>query len=122
MKKSPCNKGLKQLGLQPINADKCIYIFQDQQSKVIASVYVEGLIIATNRIELFKKIKNDLNKNFEMKSSGSLKFCLVIEFYQDPITRYVIIQQNRCIQDVLKCFGMEESKPACTQLEAKGHW
>lgn len=109
---------LKQLNLSPLKSDPCIYMLKQGGKVILVAIYVDDLIIATNNEEKWIELKSELSKSFEMKDLGQLNFCLGIEFRQDPITKEITMSQRKYIQNILKKFNMENSKPVTTPLNS----
>ena len=108
---------LKILGLEQLSGDKCVYIRKNKESTLIVAVYVDDRIVTTDQIEAFEKLKDDLSREFKMKDLGRLHHCLGIEFEQDVNTNAVFMFQRKYIGDVLRKFGMQDSKPVSTPLD-----
>jgi len=53
---------------------------------------------------------NKLNQEFRTKELGLLRYCLGIEFNQDPSTKSISMSQKQYAQDLLLNFGMSEIK------------
>ncbi|GMF52963.1 unnamed protein product [Phytophthora fragariaefolia] len=51
---------------------------------------------------------------FEMTDMGQLKYCLGMEFDQDPRTGNVSVRQTKFAKDILEKFSMEKSNPVKT--------
>ena len=66
-----------------------------------------------------KKFSEKMNKEFEMSMFGEIKFFLVLQIQQRKNGIY--ITQSKYIKEILKKFGMEDSKlvgtPMCTRLK-----
>ena len=108
---------LKILRLEQLSGDKCVCIQKNKESTLIVAVYVDDRIVTTDQIEAFEKLKDDLSREFKMKDLGRLHHCLGIEFEQDVNTNAVFMFQRKYIGDVLRKFGMQDSKPVSTPLD-----
>lgn len=73
---------LKELNLKPLPADNCVYLKRERNGVLIVSLYVDGLIIATNDTQMLLKLKHELSNKFQMKDLGKISYCLGIEFKQ----------------------------------------
>ena len=110
---------LKRLGLKSNALDNCIYTVKIDNAILAIVVYVDDIIIATNPTALFKRVKKSLETEFDIKDLGLLRYCLGIEYYQNPETKAVEMMRRKYILDRLEKFGMMEAKPAATPLETK---
>lgn len=108
---------LKEIGLNPITADPCVYLKRSGDGIIIVSLYVDDLIVATNDAKMFASLKSELASNFEMKDLGKLSYCLGIEFNQNKEKRTISMSQPKYIRDVLKQFKMEDCKTTSTPID-----
>ena len=106
------DKTLKNIGLTPTNADPCVYVNQNGHTFVL--VYVDDILIISNDESRERQIKSKLSQAFTIKDLGIAKYCLGIEIQQDKDK--LCLSQAGYIRDVLKKFGMWESKPVSTPL------
>lgn len=96
---------LKQLELKPQYSDLCVYMYKGEGDIVIAIIYVDDLMVASNNSKKLHQLKVELSKAFEMKDLGLLNFCLGIEFNQDKREkREITMSQSKYIRDVLNRF------------------
>lgn len=110
---------LKEIGLQHLEADHCVYFLQKGGKILIMTVYVDDLIIATNENELLNQIKNKLKETFKMRDLGPLKYCLGIQFVQDKESKEIKMNQFKYISDLVKRYKLQEANIAITPLEPK---
>lgn len=96
------DRKLKELRLEPLSCDSCVYVQKQGESILIVVVYVDGLMIATNNIKNFEELKGNLTKEFQMKDLGKLHYCLGIEFNQDSKTKSIFMLQKKYIDDILQ--------------------
>ena len=108
---------LRRLGLKPTDADPCIYVRRSGDSLIIVSVYVDDILIATNRSEWMDHVKESLRFLFEMKDLGRIHYCLGVEFHQDEISKHIRLGQHKYAETVLQRFAMAECKPALTPTD-----
>lgn len=106
-------------GLLPLHEDNCFYIKKSDETILIVVVYVDDLMVATNREEEYLKFKKGLEKKFKVKDLRLLYYCVGLEFKQDPIDKSVKISQQKYIEDTLTKFGMFDCKAATTPLKSK---
>lgn len=111
------NDILQAFGMIQLNADKCFYYVKSQDSLMFLAIYVDDIIIAAKDINIFYELEKYLSKELDVKILGKIKYCLGIEFEQDPVTKHVKIFQRKYILDILKRFGMETCKPVSTPFD-----
>ena len=108
------DKALQELGFTKSVADYCIYVHGNSGSShwIIIALYVDDLIIAARDLNHLGKIKEELKKQFQMQDLGELKYCLGLEVKRGK--GYMHIRQEQYITQMMKQFGMEDSKPLGT--------
>ena len=110
------NEKLKMLELEPLNANPCEYICQEDKEIQIVIIYVDDLIVASNNRVKLQYLKTELSMSFDMKDLGPLNFCLGIEFLQDKEKGEIKLSQRKYIKEVLRRFSMEHCKPVSTPM------
>jgi hypothetical protein len=80
-------------------------------------IYVDDLIILVSNVSILKWLKSRLEDEFEMSDLGELHYCLGVEYERDRANRTISMSQSKYIEEVLKCFNMEECKPIGTPLD-----
>jgi hypothetical protein len=65
-------------------------------------------------MEEINNLKENLAKIFQMKDMGQIKYCLGIEF--NVKKNKVTMSQKKYVDDLLKRFGMENSKEVSTPM------
>jgi hypothetical protein len=83
---------------------------------LIMIIYVDDFIILASNVSILKWFKSRLEDEFEMSDFGELHYCLGMEFKRDRANRTITMSQSKYIEEVLKCFNMEECKPIGTPL------
>lgn len=107
------NKFLIQNGFINFAADSCVYVKRVNDKMIIFALYVDDLMIASNCKGLIEATKNALNKRFEMKDLGKLRFCLGIKVvWNDDGSCY--LKQRQYLLAVLERFNMTDCKSVST--------
>ena len=107
-----------ELGLQRTHADNCVYQLRKDGTIIIVAIYVDDLLILANDVTALNNLKLELGKRFDMKDLGEVHFCLGIQVTRNRQERTIRISQAKYIEDVLKRFNMQDSKPIGTPLDA----
>ena len=81
------------------------------------AVYVDDLLIFSNKLDAINDLKKDLHARFEMMDLGEVHYCLGIQIIHDHNNRMIQINQTKYIEDVLQRFNMQECKPAATPTQ-----
>ena len=63
--------------------DDRIYHKFSRSKHIFLVLYVDGILLTSNDIDLLHETKRFLTRNFEMKDIGEVSFVLGIQIYQD---------------------------------------
>jgi hypothetical protein len=99
---------LKSHGFAALDADRCIYIRQQQSTFILLSLYVDDLLIACNRLAELKQFKKQLTREFDMEDLGEASFVLGIEIVRDRAHRTLTIRQGAYTRALVQRHGMED--------------
>ncbi len=108
------DKTLKAQGLQRSQHDPCLYWRKEGDKVIYVLVYVDDLIIAVNEDEWARKLKEALNAAYDIKDLGELRYCLGMLVERDRTKRTLHLTQEAFITDLLRRYGMIDSKPVAT--------
>uniref|UniRef100_A0AAV1V9M7 Integrase catalytic domain-containing protein n=1 Tax=Peronospora matthiolae TaxID=2874970 RepID=A0AAV1V9M7_9STRA len=103
------------IGFEASAFDPCLYIKVVDGHCVLVLVYVDDVLVTGSSLELIAQTKADLKTRFEMTDSGKCTFVLGIELV-DESDGSVTMCQRRYVNDILKCFGMDECKATATLM------
>ncbi|XP_068666547.1 uncharacterized mitochondrial protein AtMg00810-like [Aristolochia californica] len=78
-------------------------------------VYVDDIVITYSDLSGTQQVKQDLNKEFQTRDLGLLKYFLEIEVLQSG--HGIILSQRKFVLDLLKEIGMLGCKPMETPME-----
>ena len=108
---------LRSCGFRRTQADPCLYIrvnAAEPTQFIILLVYVDDVILAHNWGPASLKLKATLQKHFNVKDLGPLRWFLGMLVEQDHANGTISISQGRYIKNVLSRFGFEGAKPVST--------
>ena len=108
---------LQSIGFTRGTADHSIYVQRSDQELVILTVYVDDLLIISNKMSAVERTKRELKRKFEMSDMGEAHYILGIRITRDRAMRKVYLSQEKYVKNILKKFGMEDCKPISTPLE-----
>ncbi|GJX68790.1 retrovirus-related pol polyprotein from transposon TNT 1-94 [Tanacetum coccineum] len=97
--------------------DKTLFTKKKDSHIIIVQIYVDDIIFGStcqNLCDDFLKIMHD---EFEMSMMGELNFFLGLQIKQ--LEDDIIFNQSKYIKEMLKKFGMEDSKPIKTPMSSK---
>ncbi|KAK4327560.1 hypothetical protein Pmani_001967 [Petrolisthes manimaculis] len=109
------DSSLRELGFVQTSGDPCIYVSLEEF--VIVAVYVDDIILACNCDDKVRKVKDSLASQFKLKDLGELQYFLGVKVVQDTVKGQIWIGQPLYIENILKKFGMEDSKPVETPVD-----
>ena len=106
---------LREIGLKSLSTDMWVYIGKWGVKMMIVAIYVDDMLIISSDLGWVSEVKRKLSTQFELKDLGPVKYCLGMEFHQKD--GFMKISQSGYVEDVLKRFGMENSKPVSTPMD-----
>ena len=106
---------LEKLGLFQTESDPYVYVDKTSKEPIYVLVYVDDILVATRSEKRRSEINQGLSAAFDVKSLGSVNYCLGIEVKQtkDAIT----MSQSGYIRDTICKFGMKDCKPTKTPIQ-----
>lgn len=104
-----CGK-LKDFGLKKCTMDPCV--FYTSSLNLIVAIYVDDFLIFYRSEGELQKLQSQLCDAFKMKDMGPAKGCIGIRIKQS--LNEIELDQAVYTESILKRFGMEACKPACT--------
>ena len=97
--------------------DSCVYFKKsDDGSFIYLLLYVDDMLIAAEDKEEIRKIKVQLNKDFEMKNLGMTKNILGMEILRDRKASKLYVSQKGYIKKVIHKFNMQNDKTVSSPL------
>jgi hypothetical protein len=94
-------------GFKPSTADPCVFIKRDDAGNTLVVVlYVDDMMIAGSNKRVVDAFKAAIEKQFDVKDLGDLKWILGMEVIRDRQRRILSINQKVYIQKMLERFGM----------------
>ena len=97
------------------SADPCVYFTKSELDYIIALIWVDDIVLATNSTDCLSKIKTLLKDTFMMKDLGPISRFLGMKFVQTDDS--IEINQTHYLNKILLKFGMEQCKPRSTPCE-----
>ena len=93
-------KVMKKLGFEQLTVDSCIFVRGD----VILILYVDDKAVAAPTQAEVTAVGEEIGKEFEIKSLGTVKSFLGIQFVRDRPNRRIYMHQAPYIEKILKKF------------------
>ncbi|RVW57878.1 Retrovirus-related Pol polyprotein from transposon TNT 1-94 [Vitis vinifera] len=102
-------------GFQKCPNEQTLFTKRSSAGKIlIVSIYMDNLIYTSNDEDMISGFKNSMMKVFDMTDLGRMRFFLGIEVLQK--SNGIFICQMRYATEVLKRFGMFDSKPVSSPI------
>ena len=73
-------------------------------------LYVDDILLIGNEVGILSSVKAPPSNDFSMKDLGEANYVLRIHIYRDRSMRFLGFSQSKYIDNILKRFGMENSK------------
>lgn len=106
---------LIQIGFSRTNDTSNLYM-KDEEGKeiLLAKIFIDDIIFG-GQDALCKKFSNEMQIEFEMSVFGEIKFFVGLQVYQ--MEKGIFITQSKYFKEILKTFGMEDSRLVCTPMD-----
>eukprot|EP00253_Pinus_taeda_P033860 PITA_33860 len=108
------DKYLRQQGFIKGSTDSNIYIRIDNDKLLILVVYADDIIFGSNEEHTSQNFALVMQKEFEMSMLGELTYFLGLQVQQNKDG--IFISKTKYLKQILKKYGMEDSKPVCTLM------
>lgn len=107
---------LEEHGFHSTEADPSLYARHDKNHSTYLLIYVDDILIAAPTRAAIKSAKDALMSVFEARDLGEAKLFLGMTLERNREQRTLIMRQEKAIEDLLKKFSMDDSKPKGTPL------
>src|SRR5437879_101937 len=104
------------MGFKRCKSDAGVYVLKNNEGLVIFIIYVDDAAMMGNKASLVQKQKAIFMKRWESRDLGPVKEYLGLQVKRDRTQRVLYFHQIPYAVKVLKCFGLEQSKPVRTPL------
>src|SRR6266498_4672036 len=105
-----CNMGYKQC-----NGDHTVFYWHSGNHVTILAVYVDDIIITGDDTLEISRLKKNLNKEFEVKDLGQLRYFLGIEIARSP--KGIVLSQRKYVLDLLNETGILGCRPIASPID-----
>uniref|UniRef100_A0A2N9F269 Reverse transcriptase Ty1/copia-type domain-containing protein n=1 Tax=Fagus sylvatica TaxID=28930 RepID=A0A2N9F269_FAGSY len=108
---------LLRLGFTCSTADSSLFIFRSEDSILLLLVYVDDIIVTSNKQALLSRLVSRLSSEFSMKDLGPLHYFLSIEVL--PFSGGLFLSQQKYARDLIARSSMSGCNPIGTPLAQK---
>ena len=102
------------IGFERIEENNNLYIKTEKGKDILISKIFFDDIIFGGRDALCKYFSDKMKHEFEMSIFGKIKFTVGLQVYQ--LKYGIFVTQSKYIKEILKTFGLEDSKPINTPM------
>jgi hypothetical protein len=106
-------------GFKVRKADPTLFNKTIAKDLFVCTIYVDGIIFGSTNKSTCEEFSRIMIQKFEMSMMGELKSFLGFQIKQ--LQDDTFISQTKYIQDILRKFGMKNSKPIKTPMGTNGH-
>ena len=111
------HKYLVKLGFERPYDNNNMYIkLEEGKDILISEIFVDDIIFGGKEV-LIKDFSNKMKHEFEMSMFGEIKFFVGLQVHQ--LKHGIFVTQSKYIKEILKTFGLEDSKPINTPMETR---
>ena len=110
------HKSLLKLGFKFSKSDPGVYYYQDKSGIMLFIVYVDNGLLMSNSATLLRKKKTTFLKVWEAHDMGPVTEYLGFQIICNRKKRTMVLHQLPYVRKVIKCFKLEQVKPAKTPL------
>jgi hypothetical protein len=109
---------LSQLGFSCICADGLIFIWANNNMRMICPVFVDNITFASKSKAKIAELKAAIAQHFKLRNLGPTTFQLGIEITRKCSQRTLHLSQRRYTQDLLEHYGFANSSPVLMPMDS----
>lgn len=97
------------------DVDKCVYYKQYDDTYIVFCLYVDDILIFERDLNVIKKIKSFLYKNFNIKDMGEV--IVIYEIKLNKNNNRITLTQSYYVEKLLEKFNYNNINPASTPYD-----
>ena len=105
---------LGKIGFRSLKSDSCIYIYEDDNSSAILTLYVDDIVLLGANKQLLGKLKKKLMGRFEMTDMGDVSKVFGMNVTRNHDEGTITINQKEYTEDIVQRYGMRGCNPTYT--------
>jgi hypothetical protein len=109
-------KVLITLGFKKTYSDASLYIYDRDDIKIIMSVFVDDITLASKSQGALDNFVIELGKHFKLRDLGPTIFLLGVKITRNRAERKLYLSQCQYVINKIKEFGMADCKPVGTPM------
>lgn len=95
-----------------------VFLQGDLDEEIYVAIYVDDILICTNDMEAFERLRQELMKRFKMKYLGEAKTILGLKITRDRKAGKIYLDQEAYIDKMLRRFNMDNCKSVSTPFDS----
>lgn len=103
---------LKDMRLSQSYNEPCLYFRKQNDEHLFVLVFVDDILVASQKEDRIARFKIELNKEFELKDYGRVKYFLGIDV--ERTDNVIKLSQKKYIQEILQQYNMLDCNPVKT--------
>lgn len=109
------DKKLKDMGLYQSLNEPCFYMRKHEDEHLFVLVFVDDILVASQKEDRISRFKNELKNEFEFKDYGQAKYFLGIDINRRD--NAISLSQQNYISELIIKYGLCDSKVCSTPME-----
>lgn len=97
--------------------DNTLFTKKKDSHIIIVQIYVDDIVFGSTCQDICENFSKIMHEEFEMSMMGELNFFLGLQIKQ--LEYGIFFNQSKYIKDMLKKFGLEDSKPIKTPMSSE---
>ena len=103
-------------GLKSHDTEPCLFTWREGKNFLILLLYVDDMLIASNKSRKLQDVKTVLRSEFEMTDLGAPEIFLGIEIKRTRKKQNIVLKQEIYVKKILTRFKFEEMHPQRTPM------
>lgn len=99
-------------------ADPCVYVFGENEKRVIMIIYVDDILLASKCLKEIDKVKEKLKMEFEINDLGKVSDILGIHIEREGEIGKMKLTQEKYVKELLTKFNMNSADIVATPIES----
>ena len=81
--------------------DNCVYSKKVGNHFIYVVLYVDGMLLVGNNMDVIKEVKSHLSSKFDMKNLGATNFILGMKIKRDRANKKLWLNQRKYVEMIL---------------------
>ncbi|KAI5116724.1 hypothetical protein M0805_004183, partial [Coniferiporia weirii] len=112
------NAALVAMGFVKVSVDHAIWVYRQDDTRVIIPAYVDDMLIATKETSKAEAVIEELGKHFKLHNLGPTSFLLGVQINRDRSKCLLTLSQHQYVLDILDQYNMSDCSPVTTPMDS----